>query len=264
MQKYPAMLRPLVGPGSGTGTGAGVAPVTAIEALDGLALTELAFEHRPYVVLTMAASADGAVAVAGRSAALGGPAERQLFHELRAQVDAVMVGAGTAIVEHYGRVVPDEGRRQRRVARGLTADPIAVIVSGRLTLPPDLPLLADPHSRVVVLTASDAELPECAAQVSYLRPLPGQQLNLSPMLARLRSEYGIRTLLCEGGPTLNAALLPAHLVDELFLAIAPVLAGSSGSLSAVGRAPLAEPVSLNLVSLLESDGQLFVRYALRW
>jgi riboflavin biosynthesis pyrimidine reductase len=62
---------------------------------------------------------------------------------------------------------------------------------------------------------------------------------------------------------LNASLLPAGLVDELFLAIAPALAGSAGAMAIVDRAPLAQPVALNLIWLLESDGQLFARYALR-
>ncbi|MGH3935435.1 MAG: RibD family protein [Pseudonocardiaceae bacterium] len=237
--------------------------VTAIAALEGLTLADLAPDHRPYLVLNMVATADGAATVAHRTAPISNAADRQLFHELRAHVDAVLVGAGTARIERYGRLVRDPRRRQRRAARGLAPDPLAVVVSRRLTLTPDLPLLADPHSRVVVLTTSTAELDGCAAQVSYLRPAPGEELNLGTMLSRLRAEYGIRSVLCEGGPTLNASLLPASLVDELFLAIAPALAGSAGALSIVDRAPLAEPVGLDLIWLLESEGQLFARYALR-
>jgi len=237
--------------------------VTVIEALEGLALVDLAAEHRPYLVLNMVATADGAAAVAHRSAPMSNSADRQLFHELRAHVDAVMVGAGTVRAERYGRLVRDPQRRQRRVARGLAPDPLAIVVSRRLTLPADLPLLADPHSRVVVVTASAAELPGCAADVSYLRAAPGEEVDLPAMLTRLRTEHNVRSVLCEGGPHLNAALLPAGLVDELFLSIAPALAGSAGSLSIVGRAPLAEPVALELVWLLEAQGQLFARYELR-
>jgi riboflavin biosynthesis pyrimidine reductase len=57
--------------------------------------------------------------------------------------------------------------------------------------------------------------------------------------------------------------LPAGLVDELFLTIAPALAGSAGSLSIVDRASLEEPIGLDLMWLLEAQGQLFARYALR-
>jgi 5-amino-6-(5-phosphoribosylamino)uracil reductase len=136
-------------------------------------------------------------------------------------------------------------------------------VSHRLSLTPDLPLLADPHSRVVVITASDAELSGCAAQVSYLRPAPEDRVDLAAMLTRLRMEHGVRSVLCEGGPNLNTSLLPAGLIDELFLSIAPALAGSTGSLSIVGRPALAEPIDLDLIWLLESQGHLFARYVLR-
>jgi 5-amino-6-(5-phosphoribosylamino)uracil reductase len=237
--------------------------VTAAEALANLMLAELAPEHRPYVVLNMVATADGAAAVAHRTAPISNPADRQLFNELRGHVDAVLVGAGTVRTERYGRLVRDPLRRARRVARGLAPDPLAIVVSHRLSLTPDLPLLADPHSRVIVLTASDAELPGCAAQVSYLRPARGTDVDLVEMLAQLRTEHGVRSVLCEGGPNLNASLLPAGLIDELFLSIAPTLAGSAGSLSIVDWAPLAEPVDLDLLWLLESQGHLFARYALR-
>lgn len=237
--------------------------LTAAAALDGVAFAELAPPGRPYLVLNMVSTADGAATVARRTAPISNAADRQLFHELRARVDAVMVGAGTARIERYGRLVRDAQRRERRAACGLAPDPLAVVVSRTLDLPPDLPLLADPHSRVLVVTDNDAELPGCAAEVSYLRPPPGQELDLAVMLARLRTECGVRSVLCEGGPLLNAALLPAGVIDELFLALAPVLAGSTGALSIVGRAALAEPVGLGLCWVLEFEGQLFARYVLR-
>jgi riboflavin-specific deaminase-like protein len=254
MSTPPVPLRRLL-PDSGT--------VTARTAFDGVVFADLAPEHRPYLVLNMVASVDGAATLTGRSGPLSNPADRQLFHELRTQVDAIMVGAGTVRVERYGRLVEDPRLRERRAGRGLASDPLAVVVSGRLTLTPELPLLADPHSRVVVLTASQAELTGCAAQVSYLRSEPGQELDLAVLLGRLRTEFGVRSVLCEGGPTLNAALLPAGLVDELFLAVAPMLTGGPEALTIVERTSLAEPVGLDLVWLLESQGCLFARYALR-
>ncbi len=235
--------------------------VTAAEALENLKLEERAPQHRPYVVLNMVATADGAAAVAQRTAPISNPADRQLFQELRGRVDAVLVGAGTVRTERYGRLVREPQRRERRVAQGLAPDPLAVVVSHRLGLTPDLPLLANPHSRVVVVTASDGELTGCAAQISYLRS--GPDVDLAAMLSRLRTEHGVRSVLCEGGPNLNASLIPAGLVDELFLSIAPLLAGSAGSLSIIDRAHLPEPVDLTLVWLLESQGHLFARYTLR-
>ena len=79
-----------------------------------------------------------------------------------------------------------------------------MIVSGRLDLPPDLPLLQDPEARVVIATGAEHELEGVEAQVTYLRT--GDDLPL--LLARLREEHGVRSVLCEGGPTLNS--LPAR------------------------------------------------------
>ena len=96
-------------------------------------------DDRPYLALNMVATADGRVTIEGRSGGIGNEADRELFHELRAQVDAVMAGAGTVRTERYGRLVRDPKRRARRGEAGLEPDPLAVIVSARLALTPDKP-----------------------------------------------------------------------------------------------------------------------------
>jgi hypothetical protein len=68
--------------------------VTAVDVFDDVAFAELAPADRPYVVLNMVATADGAASVGNRTAPISNQADRQLFHELRAQVDAVMVATG--------------------------------------------------------------------------------------------------------------------------------------------------------------------------
>ncbi|MDQ3675673.1 MAG: dihydrofolate reductase family protein [Actinomycetota bacterium] len=233
--------------------------LTADEAVAQLQFGAAAPEDRPYVAVNMVATADGRASVAGRTSPISSAADRQLFHALRTRVDAVMVGAGTIRVERYGRIVPDAERREQRRSHGLAPDALAVIVSANLDVPPDLPLLQDASSRAVVVTASDAVLAGCAAEVEYLRSSP---VDLSFALARLRAEYGVRSILCEGGPHLNASLLAAGLIDELFLTTVPMLAGAAGSLSIVDDAPLAEPLGLELVWLLECGGELFARYAI--
>jgi riboflavin biosynthesis pyrimidine reductase len=148
------------------------------------------------------------------------------------------------------------------VREGLAPDPLAVIVSARLRLPPDLPLLQDPDSTVVVLTASDEELPPVPARVQYMRGPPGAELELRPLVQRLRSDLGVRSILCEGGPSLNASLVREQLADELFLSLAPKLAGGP-PLTILTGDPLPEPITADLVWLLEHDGHLFGRYRLQ-
>jgi riboflavin biosynthesis pyrimidine reductase len=143
--------------------------LSADQVASGLRLGDLAPPDRPYLVLNMAATADGRVAVGGRSGPVAGRADRELFHHLRTQADAVMAGAGTARVERYRRIVKNDSLRDKRRREGLDGDPLAVLVSARLDLPADLPLLADPESRVVVVTAADGDLPGVAASLTYLR-----------------------------------------------------------------------------------------------
>jgi riboflavin-specific deaminase-like protein len=218
-------------------------------------------DDRPYLALNMVATADGRITIGGRSGPIGNEADRELFHELRAQVDAVMVGAGTVRTERYGRIVRDPDRRERRRQAGLDPDPLAVVVSARLKLDRDIPLLQDPDSRVVVITASDAELEGVQAEVEYVRAeeteSPGV-LRLAPAIRALR-ERGVRTVLCEGGPVLNGSLLAEGLVDELFLVVAPKLAGGAGPTILSGP-DFEPPIEMELRSALEAGGDLFLRY----
>jgi riboflavin-specific deaminase-like protein len=218
---------------------------------------ELAPPQRPHVALNMVHTTDGRATVQGRTAPISSVADRQLFHALRTRVDAVMVGAGTLRVERYGRLVRDGARREQRRRAGLEPDPLAIVVSGSLDLPADLPLLQDPDSRVVVVTAAEHSLEGVRAQVEYLRLGP---VDLPAALARLRSAYGVRAILCEGGPHLNASLLAAGLIDELFLTTFPVIAGGAGALSILDGVVLGAPRPLSLHWLLECGGELFARY----
>jgi riboflavin-specific deaminase-like protein len=230
------------------------AALTVEEAASGLGFSERAPADRPFVAVNMVSTADGKATLAGRTAPMSAEADRALFHMLRAQADGILVGAGTVRVEHYGPVTKSAELQAVRLRAGVRPDALAVIVTRSLNLPPDLPLLRDPDSKVVVVTESDGELPECAARVEYVRePLPAA-------LGRLRRDYGIRSLLCEGGPTLNSTLFADGLADELFLTIAPTIAGAGEHLTIVEGAPLPAPRPLDLLTLHEAGGHLFLRY----
>ncbi len=222
----------------------------------GLRLGDKARLERPYLVLNMVSSLDGKAAIDWRTKGLSTELDRQLFHHLRTQADAVMVGAGTVRIERYGRMAKTDELRDKREREGLARDPLAVIVSARLDLPADLPLLNDPEQRVVIATGSDASLPDLRGQVEYARV--GDDLPL--LMARLREDCGVRSVLCEGGPTLNSHLLAAGLVDELFLTLHPKLAGGASALTIVAGRELVEPAELDLGSVAEGDGDLFTRW----
>jgi 5-amino-6-(5-phosphoribosylamino)uracil reductase len=81
-------------------------------------------------------------------------------------------------------------------------------------------------------------------------------------LKRLREVYGIRTLLCEGGPRIFGGLLREGLADELFVTIAPKLVGGGDGPAITSGPELPQPASVRLRWLLERENALFVRYAL--
>jgi riboflavin-specific deaminase-like protein len=234
-------------------------PTSPGELAAGLRLGELAPADRPYLAVNMVSSLDGKATIDWRTRGLSTELDRQLFHHLRTQVDAVMVGAGTVRVERYGRMAKSHELREKRRVEGLEPDPLAVVVSARLDLPADLPLLQEPEQRVVIATGSDASLPDLAAQVEYLRV--GDDLPV--LMARLREDHRVRSVLCEGGPTLNSHLLAAGLVDELFLTLHPKLAGGAAALTIVAGRERVEPAEMELVSLAVGEGDLFTRWRTR-
>ena len=212
------------------------AEVSIEEAVAGLGWGDRAPADRPFVAVNMVSSADGKATLAGRTAPMSAAADRALFHQLRTQADGILVGAGTVRIERYGRVTKTPELQAERERAGVRPEALAVIVSRSGLLPDDLPLLVDTPEAVRVV------------------PNPAEALR------ELREE-GIRSLLCEGGPTLNSTLFEANLVDELFLTVAPVVGGSGETLTIVEGGPLREPIDLQLLTAHVADGHLFLRYS---
>jgi len=218
---------------------------------------ERAPAERPFVYLNMVASADGRAALDGGTEALGSAADTLLLTELRALADAVLIGSGTLRAEGYGKLVGNPERVARRGAAGRAATPTAVLLSRSLDLPWDAGLFAAADQPVIAYTGPEADAPPAvAAPLQVVRlddPSP------AAALADLRAR-GIRALLCEGGPTLNRALLADGLVDELFLTLSPLLAGNADAPRIVEGEDLAAPIPMELAWVLRHDDELYLRY----
>ncbi|MGA2319328.1 MAG: dihydrofolate reductase family protein [Solirubrobacteraceae bacterium] len=257
-ESEPLRLRRLLEPGR---------PATVAEILEGMGTRDVGAAGRPHLILNMVSTADGRATLGGRSGPISNRADRELFHGLRASVDAVMVGAGTVRAERYGRLIRERQSRRLRRERGLCGEPLACIVSGSLSLPADLPLLREPEARVVIVTSSQASLAGNAAKLDYVRAAREGQLDLPAAMRELSERLRVRTLLCEGGPHLNAQLLAAGLVDELFLSLSPKLAGGDPAtgegLRILAGEELDPPLELELVWVLEQDSHLFLRYRVK-
>jgi riboflavin-specific deaminase-like protein len=231
-------------------------PTSVEEQLDGYRPWEGAHEERPFLAVNFATTLDGRATIGGVSGPIGSATDTALLAGLRTRFDAVMIGAGTMRTERYGRLVREQETRERRERLGLPPDPLMVIVSGRLDLPWEAPLFSE-GGPVVIFTAAEAEPPRTETSVRVVRHDGG--VDLAVALRLLRRECGVRALLCEGGPGLHAQLQAQALVDELFLTIAPKLSGEDGAPSLIaGNLP--RVVELELLWLLEEEGELFARY----
>ncbi|ANY04997.1 dihydrofolate reductase family protein [Pseudonocardia sp. HH130630-07] len=214
---------------------------------------------RPRVTAIMVSSLDGAGTAGGRgSQGLSTPADRMLFRSLRRSADAVLVGAGTVRDEDYRGV-----RRRRPTTDDPTPGepPPVVVVTGSADLAPDAALLTDTITPPIVLTtggapaARRAALAAAGADVVVLPDLrPG------PLLAEL-GRRGLRSVLCEGGPTLLGALVAADAVDELRLTLVPVLVGGPAGRIATGPVAPAVPRGMRLAGHdAAPDGTLLLHY----
>ncbi|MDR5683079.1 MAG: dihydrofolate reductase family protein [Armatimonadota bacterium] len=237
-------------------------PVARDEPLDALYLDLQLGEggQRPYLYVNMVSSADGAATIGGRSRGLGGEADRIAFRRLRETADAILVGAGTARDEDYRPPRLSAEGQQRRRARGQALAPRLVVVTGRVSLDPAARMFSDPENRPLIVT-TERSGPRARAMLQAAADIltaGAHEVDFDAALRRLR-EMGIRRLLCEGGPTLNAALISRGLVDELFLTIAPIVVGRSPHRIVTGDLP--GPRRLALRELREHRGELLTRYA---
>lgn len=176
---------------------------------------------RPWVGMCMVSSIDGSTVVDGNSLALSGPADREVLLALRRHADTVMVGAGTVRDEGYGK----PSKAGQRVA--------VVTRSGNL----------------------DTSTPLFSSGAGYVVSAPnGGEVDLFDAVAGMQGTY----VQLEGGPTLNAAMCNADLVDEINLTISPNVTG--------GDSPRLTHAARNLMShftlhhVLTHDDFLFLRY----
>ncbi len=226
---------------------------------DGLTL-DAGSGDRATVALGMVSSVDGAAALDGQTTALGGPADRMAFRRLRAACDAILVGAGTVRDEDYGPPGGSATRQADRLARGLAAVPRLVIVTGRLRLDPAQRVFSDPTRRplVVTTTLAPASAASALAPVADLLRLGDETVDLPALVSRL-AMLGLRRVLCEGGPSLNAALLADDLVDEVFLTVYPALLGGAAPRIVAGSGRT-QVHPLALATMHEHDGELLLHY----
>ena len=211
----------------------------------------------------MVATVNGAVEFGGVSRPVSSGADRLAFHVIRAFADAVVIGRGNAIAEGYTSLpVPDV---PEIIPGASTSPPKLVVVARSLDGLEEAPIARSDEQ--VLIATSGARMGEAERLASSFRVEPSflflgdQEMDLGRLRAEL-FDLGYRSVVCEGGPTLLGLLLAEGVIDEICLTTTPLAAPShhGGPFGSGGDYGL---IPLELASVLEEDGTLLYRYALR-
>jgi riboflavin biosynthesis pyrimidine reductase len=222
---------------------------------------------RPLIGVNMVTSIDGRAQLAGGTEGLSVRADRRLLQLLRVPYDAVGSGVGTLRADDFYSHLPAD-LAARRAAEGRQPQPTAVLIGGRGPVPIDRHWFdrADQRRILVIGAGAGAGAGAAVADVpagTETLVAPTEVPQPSWVLQRL-AERGMRSLLLEGGPRLNAAFLAEGLIDELYWTIGARLLGTDALpmiTSIPGGSPWAEfPREGQLVSIHRSGEELFLRY----
>jgi 5-amino-6-(5-phosphoribosylamino)uracil reductase len=180
---------------------------------------------RPYVLLSVATSVDGYIDDTGpERLLLSNEADFDRVDQVRAESDAILIGATTLRRDNPRLLVNSAKRREEREARGLPPYPLKITVTRTGDLDPDLKFWH--HGGEKLVYAPDAAVPKLRERLEDLAGVVGlgAGLDFGAMLDDLGSR-GIGRLMVEGGGTIHTQFLTAGLADEIHLAIAPFFVG---------------------------------------
>lgn len=275
----PVALEPLVAAPATSGPVRGGDLSAALRSKYGSELSIPLRADRPTAIVNFVSTLDGVISYNTPEAAGGGEIsghfepDRFVMGLLRALADVVLVGAGTLRADPAGAWTPGSiypGAAAEFAALrhrlGLAPTPITAVVTGTGAVDLRQPGLADPAVRVIVITTDVGE-------AALRRRAVPDHVGIRGMGGRVTADGIVRSLgsdgaelvLCEGGPHLLGQLLEARTVDEMFLTLAPQLAGRSPSTPRLGLVEgtafsVADAPWAHLADLRRAGDHLFARY----
>ncbi len=231
---------------------AGISVEVGLREAESRRLNVAYIKHRttglPFITAKMAMTLDGRIATAsGDSRWITGPVTRAWVHrQLRARNQAVMVGVGTVLAD-------DPELTVRLPHRPAARNPLRVIVDSSLRTPLHFQIVAmaaDDHKTVIAYSRPDAEKERAllSAGVTLARCAPDSagRVDLNDLMAILGHEFGVVSVLVEGGAGLMASLLGARLVDRYYATIAPKFVGGQNAPGPVGGTGFASTMNAAL------------------
>lgn len=225
-------------------------------------------QRRPFVVATFAMTVDGKITTRTFSPVDFTSREDKLhLFRQRALADAVLVGHSTLKRDNVRLGLPQTVLCKARMKRGQTPYPIRVIVSDKGKIDNRLKIFQSDISPILIF--STRQMPrkyqEALGETATLHLSKAEHVNLAAMLHTLRDKYKIRTVACEGGPTLFRSLLERGLVDRLNITIAPYIFGGAKAptLTGLSKEFLPASVHCSLIEMRVIDEECFLTYQIK-
>jgi 5-amino-6-(5-phosphoribosylamino)uracil reductase len=220
---------------------------------------------RPYTLLSCGMSIDGYLGSATEQRLLlSNAADFDRVDAVRAECDAILVGAATIRNDNPRLLVRSTKRRADRVARGLPASPIKVTVTGKAELDACANFFAAGDTEKLVYCASRA-VPEARDRLGPVATVVdgGQPVDMHHVTEDLHAR-GVGRLMVEGGGIVHTQFLTADLADELHLVVAPFFVGDSRARRFVsdGRFPWNPDRRATLAEVRQIGDVVLLRYAL--
>ena len=171
-------------------------------------------------------SLDGKIATeTGESQWITSEFSRAHGHELRGQLDAIMVGIGTVFADN-----PTLNTRHGKYKN----NPIRIITDSSLRIPLDAKVLSDDLDSIAIIATTESCNKDKLEKLKSMKNVEviickekDKRVDLKDLMEKLK-DYDISSILLEGGRTLNAEMLKNNLVDKFYFFIAPILLGSKG------------------------------------
>jgi riboflavin-specific deaminase-like protein len=223
--------------------------------------------NRPLVIATFAMTADGKVTTKNF-----GPVDftsredkLHLFRQ-RALADAVLLGHTSLERDNVRLGVPAE-LQDLRITRGQSRSPLRVIISNEGRIDNRLKIFQSDVSPIIIFSTNrmPRKNQEALRETATLHLTDAREVDLAAMLETLRQKYKVRTLACEGGPTLFRSLLEQGLVDQLNLTIAPYMfgGGKAPTLTGLSKEFLPASVHCSLIDMRTVGDECFLTYRIK-
>lgn len=212
--------------------------------------------RKPYVILNSAMTLDGKMATKTGSSEISGKEDLLRVHELRREVDAIMVGINTIITD-------DPKLTVHKIRADKKDNPIRVVVDSRARTPLFSRILNSDASTIIAVTEeASPERVEKLNKVAEVLVCGKNRVDLDLLLEKLAS-LGVNTLMLEGGSTLNYSMLIGGLVSEMRVCIAPMIAGGKDAKTLAdgnGVDYMTDAVKLKLKKNYQLGEDLIVEY----